>query len=229
LRILGLEKLSLVDYEGYTAAVVFTGGCNFLCPFCHNSGLVYNSVTEIPEKEVLGYLDKRFGLLDAVCISGGEPTIQPDLKDFITKVKNIGYKVKLDTNGTNPAVLQDLIDSKLIDYVAMDIKNSEEGYCMTTGLKSVEFDKISHSIEILKSGKVDYEFRTTIVKEFHNQNNIVAIGNLLKGAKILYLQKFVNNDNCINQSLTSVDKETAEKYREILNKSIKEVKLRGYV
>ncbi len=229
MRILGLEKLSLVDFEGYTSAVVFTGGCNFFCPFCHNSGLVKNEISEISESEVLNYLTKRFRLLDAVCISGGEPTLQEDLPLFIKRVKEIGYRVKLDTNGTNPKMLKELIESNLIDYVAMDIKNCFDKYTRTAGVKSCDMDNIKQSIDILKQGNIDYEFRTTLVAELHDLSSIEMMKEELRGSKRLYLQRFVDNDNCISHGLTAVDKSLAESYRDILKESISEVKLRGYV
>lgn len=229
MRILGLEKLSLVDYPGYTCAVVFTGGCNFRCPFCHNAGLVLEDNKEISELEVMEYLKKRFGLLDAVCVSGGEPTLQGDLIDFLKKLKNIGYKVKLDTNGTNPNMLREIIENNLVDYVAMDIKNNLNNYSDIVGIACYKTDKIIESINILKENKVDYEFRTTLVSEFHKIDNIKEMTKELTGAKKLYLQRFVDNDNCIKSGLHEVPINIAEEYVKELSKSIEFVSLRGYV
>jgi len=228
MKILGLEKLSLVDYPGYTCAVVFTGGCNFRCPFCHNSGLVMGEGEELSEVEVLEYLTKRRGLLDAVCVSGGEPTMQSDLVTFLKKLKDMGYKVKLDTNGSNPQILKEILDSNLVDYVAMDIKNNLEDYSEIIGYKCYDSAKILESINILKENKVDYEFRTTLVNEYHNQQNIEKMCKDLAGAKTLYLQRFVNNDNCIEKNLHQVPIDIAKNFLEILSKNIEEVKLRGY-
>lgn len=228
MKIYGLEKLSLVDYEGCTSAVVFTGACNFRCPFCHNGGLVELSVEQLSEKDVLLYLTERSKMLDAVCISGGEPTLDADLIPFLNKVKNLGYKVKLDTNGTSPAVLQKVIDLGLVDYVAMDVKNCLKKYEQTTGVR-VDINKIKQSINILLLGKVDYEFRTTLVKEFHTEEDIMQMANEVAGARKLYLQKFNDSPTCLKQGLNEVDKQTAERYVQILNKTIGQVKLRGYV
>lgn len=229
MRIFGLEKLSLVDYGSYACAVVFTGGCNFRCPFCHNSGLVEQETKELLESEVLDFLRKRFGLLDAVVVSGGEPTMQVDLPEFLGKLKDIGYKVKLDTNGTNPDMLKYVIDQSLVDYVAMDIKNSFDKYPKTTGLKNLNIESIKHCLEILNSSNIDYELRTTIVKELHQTEDIMAMAKELKGAKRLYLQQFVDTDTCINKGLSPVSKETATEWKEILSTSIDNVELRGYV
>jgi len=229
MKILGLEKLSLVDFPGYTCAVVFTGGCNFKCPFCHNSGLVLEDVAEISEHEVFEYLEKRYGLLDAVCVSGGEPTLQNDLINFLKRLKDIGYKVKLDTNGSNPKILKEIINLHLVDYVAMDIKNNFADYNEITGIKCLDISKIIESVDILKENKVDYEFRTTLVKEFHNRENIIELANDLKSAKKLYLQRFVDNDNCIGSGLHEIPKDVAESYLQQLSGSIEAVLLRGYV
>ena len=172
MEILGLEKVSFVDYEGCVCATVFTGGCNFMCPFCHNSSLVNKQSEKISEEEVLSYLSSRTKLLDAVTISGGEPTLQKDLKDFIVKVKNMGYKVKLDTNGTFPLVVKELIDNNLLDLVAMDIKTCFADYDKVTGLKVNWSDKVKETLEILRNSNVKYELRTTLVNEFHNENTI---------------------------------------------------------
>lgn len=229
MKILGLEKLSLVDYPGKTSAVIFTGGCNFRCPFCHNGGLVLEKVEEITTIEVMDYLKKRRGLLDAVVVSGGEPTLQGDLVEFLKKLKDIGYKVKLDTNGTNPKMLKEIIDNNLVDYIAMDIKNNLNNYSDIVGLDCYKTDKILESINILKENKIDYEFRTTLVNEYHDINNIKQIAVELVGAKRLYLQRFVDNENCLNSGLTAAKKEDAEIFQKELLKTLTEVNLRGYV
>lgn len=229
MKICGLEKLSLVDYEGKVTAVVFTGGCNYKCPFCHNGDLALNRAEEISEDEVLDYLIARRKMLDAVCISGGEPTIWQDLPEFLSKVKEIGYLVKLDTNGTNSAMLQKLIDQKLIDYVAMDIKNCFEKYTKTAGVCNANAEMVVKSLNILKKNKILYELRTTLVKEFHSLEDINKMANDLIGVEKIFLQKFNASDNCINKNLTAVSKEQAERYAEILGKTINRVYLRGYV
>lgn len=227
--ILGLDKLSLVDYPQKTSAVIFTGGCNFKCPFCHNAGIVYGREMQIPEQEVFDYLLKRKGLLDAVCISGGEPTLHSDLTELIDKIKSLGFLVKLDTNGTNPEMLESLIADGKLDYVAMDIKNGIEDYSKITGCNSEKLiSDVKQSVEILLKNEVSYEFRTTLVNEFHTEKSIEEMGKLINGAEKIYLQKFVENDNCISQGLSEVPLETAQKYKDILSKSVKNVYFRGY-
>lgn len=226
----GLQKISLVDYEGKVACTLFTAGCNFRCPFCHNSDLVIyaKNVNYIPFDEILDYLNKRKGMLDAVVITGGEPTLMPDLKEKLYEIKKLGYKIKLDTNGTNPDIIKELVDLKLIDYVAMDIKNSYEGYSKTIGLESYDSNKILESINYLLSGEVDYEFRTTLVKEFHSDEDIKNIAKMIQGAKRYYLQEFKNSGHCIDSSLHEVPLNDAMRFKSILLPYIKEVKLRGY-
>lgn len=226
--ILGLEKLSLVDYEGHMCATIFTGGCNFRCPFCHNSGLVNQEVEQIMESEVLEYLNKRKGILDSVTISGGEPTLQPDLDVFIRKVKDLGFFVKLDTNGTRPEVLKMLIDNKLLDYVAMDVKNNFDEYQAISGVVKPSIDKIKESLDVLKNSGIDYELRTTLVKEYHKENNIISLSKDLEGHKRLYLQKFVDSGSCISGGLSEINKNDALKFKGILEKTIEKVVLRGY-
>lgn len=230
MEILGLEKLSLVDYEGYMCATIFTGGCNFFCPFCHNSGLVKREVKPLNTSEVMDYLRQRKGLLDAVTISGGEPTIQEGLEDFCRKVKELGYKVKLDTNGTHPEVVENLINKKLIDYVAMDIKNNFDDYAEISGVKKPQVEKIKQTLSILRSSNIDYELRTTLVAEYHYENNIRKLAEDLKGEKLLYLQKFVDSGALIGEDmmLNEVLKENALDYKKILEEKIDKVVLRGY-
>jgi pyruvate formate lyase activating enzyme len=226
----GLQKISLVDYEGKVACTLFTAGCNFRCPFCHNADLVIyaKNVNYIPFNEILDYLNKRKGMLDAVVITGGEPTLMPDLKEKLYEIKKLGYKIKLDTNGTNPDIVKELVDLKLIDYVAMDIKNSYEGYSKTVGLENINEKAILESINYLLSGAVDYEFRTTLVREFHNDEDIRNIAKMIKGAKRYYLQEFKNSGHCIDSNLHEVPLHDAMRFKSILLPYINEVKLRGY-
>lgn len=228
INISGLEKLSLVDYDGFTAATVFTSGCNFACPFCHNSSILRTGLAPLlNESEVLDYLKKRKGLLDAVCISGGEPTLQKNLPSFIETLKNMGYKIKLDSNGSAPNVLKTLIESGLIDYVAMDIKNSKENYPVTVG-KNLDMTSIEKSVELLLSGKVDYEFRTTLVRELHDDADMRDIGEWLKGAKRYYMQKFKDSEDCLKRGFHPIDEEKALEYKRLLESLISIVELRGY-
>ena len=182
------QKLTLLDYPSKTAATVFTHGCNFRCPFCHNASLVERPAeAEIDETEFFAFLEKRKGLLDGVCITGGEPLLQPDIADFIAEIKRMGFLVKLDTNGSFPDKLEALLTSGNVDYVAMDIKNSPEKYGETVGLATPPLDKIRASVELLKNGAIDYEFRTTAVKEFHTESDFLAIGKWLAGDSRYYI------------------------------------------
>ena len=228
MRICGLQKLTLLDYPKKTACTVFLGGCNFRCPFCHNGNLAEeNYDTLISEDEFFSFLKKRSGLLDGVCITGGEPTLNPDLKDFIEKIKSLGYLVKLDTNGTNPKMLLELIQNNLIDYVAMDIKNSKSFYSETAGISGLELEKIEESVRILKTSGIDYEFRTTVVSELHTKENIEDIGKWLKGSKKYFLQSFRDSEFVLKKGLTAPKKEELISYKELLTGYIDFVDIRG--
>ena len=228
MAIVGIDKLSLLDYEDKVAVVLFSHACNFRCPFCHNGTTVLEAETVIPFEDILEYLESRKGLIDAVVVSGGEPTLMPDLKEKIIKLRELGFLIKLDTNGNNPEAIKDLYESGLIDYVAMDIKNSFKMYPVTVGVKNAYLDKVSKSIQYLMSSGIDYEFRTTLVDEFHDAQCIREMGETLKGAKRLYLQKFVDRESCIQRGLHQVSKEKAELFLEILKPFIDKVSLRGY-
>jgi len=220
--------LSLVDFDGYAACTVFTGGCNFRCPFCHNGPLVLGvgALEEYSQDEIFAYLKKRAGVLEGVVITGGEPTLQKDLDVFIAKVKELGYKVKLDSNGTAPAVLQNLIDKGLVDYIAMDIKSSKEGYPVATG---VPFDsKIEESVKILLQGKVPYEFRTTLVHGLINEYDIRQMAKWVKGAQKFVFQRFVDREGCIERGLQEMDKATALRYVKIFAEEGINAVLRNY-
>ena len=201
MRISGLEKLTLTDYPGHIACILFTQGCNFKCPFCQNSPLLEYKEGIIPEEDVFEYLNKRKKQLEGVVVSGGEPTIQKDLVSFITRVKELGLKVKLDTNGSNPMVLQELLDKNLLDYVAMDIKNVLSKYNPIIGCKT-NIKNIEKSINILKNSKIDFEFRTTIMKEHHSIEDIKKICELVDGHKY-FLQNYQESENVIDKTLTS--------------------------
>lgn len=206
MNIAGVQKVTLLDYPGKVACEIFTQGCNFECPFCQNSSLIpITNTGEFSEEEIFEYLNLRKNILDGVVITGGEPTVQKDLKSFIKKIKDLGLLVKLDTNGGNPKVLQELIDEDLVDYVAMDIKNIFNKYNITAG-KRINLDNIKKSIEILKASKIDYEFRTTIIKEMHSLDDIVNICKLVGNAKY-YLQNFEDSENVIDHSLHGFSRE----------------------
>lgn len=217
MQISGLQKLTVLDYPGKMAAIVFTQGCNFRCPFCQNSDLLANKESLLETSEVLEYLNFRKNLLDGVVISGGEPTIQPDLKDFIKMCKFFKLDVKLDTNGTNPKLLEELIKEKLIDYIAMDIKNSFDDYDKITGVKNPKLENIKKSIDIIKNSGLDYEFRTTIVKGFHNLDKLYSICDWIGNSKY-FIQNFVKSDGVLVKNLEGFSDEELK----IINKKIKE-------
>lgn len=225
----GYEKLSLVDYDLKLSTTIFFGGCNFRCPFCHNSSLVINpnQSDDIAFSEILEHLKKRRGVIDAVTFTGGEPTLFKDLKSYIKQVKELGFLVKLDTNGTSPYILKELLKENLLDYIAMDIKNSLEKYPMTVN-GYVNLENICESIKIIMNSSINYEFRTTVIKEFHDVNDMLSIANLLKGAKKMRIQKFIPSENCIDKTLHEVDEITASNFVSILKKTISDVSLRGY-
>ena len=204
MNISGLQKLTLLDFPGRLAATVFFGGCNFRCPFCHNASLVLSpgECEKISEEEFFEFLTSRRGKLTGVCITGGEPTLYPGLRDFIKRIKDMSFAVKLDTNGTNPDLLESLIDEGLVDYVAMDVKNSPENYSMTVGCE-VDMEKIGRSVSILLSGKVDYEFRTTVVRELHSIDDFKAISEWIKGAKRYFLQTFEDSGDLIGSGFSA--------------------------
>ena len=204
----GMQKLTLLDYPGNVACLIFTQGCNFRCPFCHNSGLLdmNNNCEKIDEKEVFKYLEKRKGLLDGVCISGGEPLLQKDIEYFIRKVKDLGYKVKLDTNGSSPKKLKQLIEEGLIDYVAMDIKNDFLNYDKTAGI-CTNIDNIKKSIEIIENSNIEYEFRTTIVKQFHDVGKLEKIIQYIGPNARYYIQNYQDCSSVLQRGLDGFDEE----------------------
>ncbi len=226
--IAGLQKSSLIDYPNEIAAVVFTSGCNFRCPFCHNGGLLEDKKSQkITPEEVLDFLKTRQNKLQGVVISGGEPTLHKDLEDFIIKIRDLGFKIKLDTNGSNPSVLIDLVNKNLIDYVAMDIKSPLKKYKEATN-SNIDTENIKESIDFLLKGKVDYEFRTTVVKESLSFDDFRIIAQEIKGAKRYFLQKFIS-EHAFDETFrdkTTYTKEEFEKIKEILSASIKEIYVR---
>lgn len=228
MQIFGLQKTTLLDYPGKLASIIFTGGCNMNCPFCHNSELItLPKEGRIFEEEVLFHLQKRRSTLEGLVITGGECTLQKDLKDFCKKVKDLGYLIKIDTNGTAPQVIKDLVADGLVDYVAMDIKNSKVKYKTTCGLEKLDLNKIQETIDFLMAGNVDYEFRTTVIPKFHNKKDMEEIGVWLRGAKALYLQAFKTSDAVRDKSLTEPNKEDLLSYQSILSEHLDTVLIRG--
>lgn len=225
----GFQKLTLLDFPEKTACTLFTAGCNFRCPFCHNAGLVthIDNTNFFTEEYVLEYLKKRKGILDGICITGGEPLMHKELPDFIKKVKDLGYLVKLDTNGSYPERLEELINSGLIDYVAMDIKNSKEKYATTADCSTELLAKIEKSVELLKQKKIDFEFRTTVVKEYHEPDDIKKIAEWIRGADKYFLQNFIDSGDLIKNNLSAHPRETLEFMRSLAQDIIPKVEIRG--
>ena len=227
MKISGLQKLTLLDYPGKMACTVFTYGCNFRCGFCHNALLVTEeNSSNISEDEFFAFLKKRQGILEGVCISGGEPTLQPDLKEFIIKVRSLGYAIKLDTNGTNPRLLKSLIEENLLDYVAMDIKHSIDKYREICGCE-VDTDAIRESISIIIESGIDHEFRTTTVKEYHSAEDFDAMADLFKGDSKYFLQHFEDSGNLIGDNLSPLSGEEMAAYAEAIRNKVPNVALRG--
>lgn len=230
LKISGLQKSSLLDYPDRISAVLFTHGCNLRCPYCHNPELVIEEFckgTEISQKDLFEFLRRRVGKLEGVVITGGEPLLHNDLEEFVKKIKNMGYLVKLDTNGTFPKRLQKIIDHRLVDYLAMDVKYSKSQYIISSADRGIG-EKIRESIEIIKNSGIDYEFRTTFVKKIHNLESAEKIGEMIEGANSYYIQNF-RPGKTINPSLTSENsftKKELEQIRKIMKKYVKNVYIR---
>jgi len=227
MNIIGIEKSSFIDYPNNICSVIFTGGCNFRCSYCHNSSAVNNIGDRIDEDEVINFLKKRKKFVDALCISGGEPTLQNDLYKFTCRVKEEGFLIKVDTNGTNPNLLRRLIDEKLIDYVAMDIKAPLAKYPNVIQT-NINLDDILESINILLENKVDYEFRTTICKELLSVEDIKTIANQLKGCKTYVLQNFRDGETVLDgkNKYTSYKVEELEAIKEVISTLLTNVIIR---
>ncbi len=229
MRISGLQKLSMVDYPGKLAATVFTGGCDLRCPFCHNAPLVLR-VAETPEfsqEEVLSFLRTRQGLLDGVVLSGGEPLLQADAAEFLAAVRSLGFSVKLDTNGCHPEALANILERGLTDYVAMDIKNRREKYAETAGMPGFDLAPVEESVRLLQSSGVDFEFRTTVVREFHTAADIRAIGQWLEGSPRYFLQKFVDSGDLVGTGCHGLEDAEMRALAETARPWFREVTLRG--
>ena len=228
MKIKGLQKLTLLDYPGRLAATVFLGGCNFRCPFCHNASLVVRGDdTEISEDELFAFLENRRGKLSGVCITGGEPTLHPSLPSFIQRIRALGYSVKLDTNGTNPDMLESLVRDGLIDYVAMDVKASIEGYGRVAGVPGLDTTAIERSIDFLISGAVDYEFRTTVVRELHTAADLEALAQRIRGARAYFLQPFKDSGDIIEDGLSSYSTAEISTLLDVVKTYIPNAQIRG--
>ena len=229
MQIFGFNKTTLLDFPEHVACTVFTGGCNFRCPFCQNGDLVLHggSLPVLDEEEVFRVLRKRKGILTGVCVTGGEPTLQRDLDVFLSRVKELGYLVKLDSNGYRPEVLQSLCERGLVDYFAMDIKSSPENYARTAGVKELDMGLIRESVDFIRSCGLDYEFRTTVVRELHSSGDFLSIGEWLKGCKAYFLQSYMESEGVICKEFSSYSKEELEEFVMLLKPYIDNVSLRG--
>ena len=225
----GLAKLTLLDFPGRVACTIFTGGCNLRCPFCHNASLAVRAseVDTIPEDEIFSFLQKRRGVLTGVCITGGEPLLNYDVDSFIEKIRSLGYAVKLDTNGCYPEKLRALIDRGLLDYVAVDIKNSRESYAKTVGIENLDVTPIEKTVELLKEGRVPYELRTTVVKELHSDDDFRSIGEWIAGADGYFLQCFNDSGDLIGEGLTAPTKADLCRYQDIVKQYVSNTHIRG--
>ena len=224
----GIQKLTLVDYPGKTAAILFTGACNFRCPFCHNASLVLRPESQpvLDEGEIMEFLTKRRNMLEGVVVTGGEPTLQRDLIPFLLALKNLGYKVKLDTNGYRPDVLKSALEKNAVDYVAMDIKTSLDEYPILTGIADLDVSLIEESVAYLKGSTVEHEFRTTVVEPLHHRENFEKIGRLLEGDERFFLQSYVESGDTIGKNCFPPSSDTLQSYLEILRNYIGNVSIR---
>ena len=228
MKLHGLQKMTLLDFPGHVACTVFLGGCDLRCPFCHNFELADGTAKPVmDEEELLSFLDKRHGLLDGVAITGGEPCLSRDLPAFIRRIKESGFPVKLDTNGCFPAVLEGLLSEGLVDYAAMDIKNSPESYARTVGLPDIDIAPIRRSMALLRDSGIDYELRTTVVKELHAREDFEAIGPFIEGAPKYFLQCFTDRDSVPFAGLSAPSAEELKAYAEIVRPYVGQVGIRG--
>ena len=224
----GLQKMTLLDWPGKVACTVFLGGCDFRCPFCHNAELLEGDLpAALTQGELLDFLRRRRGLLDGVCVTGGEPLLRADLAGLLEEVKALGYPVKVDTNGSHPARMVELWERGLVDYVAMDVKNSSDRYPETAGVSGLDLWPIRESIAWLLEGHVDYEFRTTAVRQFHDGDSFRAIGGWIRGAARYYIQNFTDRDTVAFAGLSGFDKEELGGFAELVAPYVEHVELRG--
>ena len=228
MKLHGIQKMTLLDFPGVVSCTIFLGGCDFRCPFCHNFELVDGTAQPVmTDDELITFLKSRKALLDGVAITGGEPLLHKDLPELIKKIKDTGYKVKLDTNGYHPELLEEILGLNLVDYLAMDVKNCEEKYALTCGLEEIDMGKIKKSISLLMNGNTEYEFRTTVINEFHTEEDFVKIGQMIKGAKRYFLQRFTDRDSVPFGNLTAPSFDNMKKYAEISRRFVPDTQLRG--
>lgn len=228
MKIHGLQKMTLLDFPGKVACTVFLGGCDFRCPFCHNYELLDGSAPALmDEEELLRFLRGRRGLLDGVAITGGEPLLRKDLPDLLRAIRELGFAVKVDTNGNHPEALEAILSEGLADYIAMDIKNSPQKYALTAGLKVLDLAPIRQSVRLLLDSAIPYEFRTTVVDELHEASDFEAIGQWIAGAKAYYLQAFTDRDSVPFEGFHAPTKENLEKYASIARLYVPYTAIRG--
>ena len=228
MKIHGLQKMTLLDFPGKVACTVFLGGCDMRCPFCHNAELIDGSAPAVMEEaELLAFLKKRRGLLEGVAVTGGEPLLRPDIFGLAEKIRDLGYPLKLDTNGTHPERLRQMIDRGLAAYVAMDIKNSPDRYARTAGLEEIDLGPVRESVSLLMEGKADYEFRTTTVAELHDADSFREIGKWIRGAKRYYLQKFTDRDTVPFGGFHAPSDDEMRYFAEIVKEDVPSAALRG--
>ena len=228
MKIHGLQKMTLLDFPGRVACTVFFGGCDMRCPFCHNAELLDGSAPPVMnDEELLQFLKKRRGLLDGVAFTGGEPLLQKDLPDLASRIREMGYLVKLDTNGTHPDLLCSMIRNGLVQYVAMDIKNSPDRYAETAGLETLDLGPVRESVALLLKGSVDYEFRTTAVAELHDDRSFEQIGPWIRGAKHYFLQRFTDRETVPFEGLHAPTEEQMNRWAEIVRPFVPATALRG--
>ncbi|MBQ7203401.1 MAG: anaerobic ribonucleoside-triphosphate reductase activating protein [Eubacterium sp.] len=228
MKLYGIQKMTLLDFPGVVSCTLFLGGCDFRCPFCHNFELIDGTAQPVmDEDELIEFLKGRKALLDGVAITGGEPLLHKDILNLITRIRAEGYKVKVDTNGYHPDRLKEILDSGLVDYIAMDIKNSPEKYAETCGLETIDLDKIKQSISLLMNGGTDYEFRTTVIGEFHEDADFDKMGEMIRGARRYFLQRFTDRDSVPYGNLTAPSFDDMKKYAEIAKKYVPDTQLRG--
>ena len=227
MQICGYQKTTLLDFPGCVAATVFTGSCNFSCPFCHNRSLVLNPANRIEEEEIFQFLEKRRSVLSGICISGGEPTLQEDLIPFLLRVRSLGYRIKLDTNGYLPQVLQDLIDRELLDYIAMDIKSGHCTYPTITGRPDFVMEPILASIKLIENSGIGYEFRTTVVREFHTAEDFLEIAEMLSSSSPYFLQSFRDSGSVLMPGLHAYSPEEMRRFLDLILPKLPKASIRG--
>lgn len=224
----GMQKLTLLDFPGKVACTLFAHGCNLRCPFCHNAGLVVRKPeAEITKEELCAFFNKRKGILDGICLTGGEPLLQRDAVEFIEFLRSFGLKIKLDTNGAFPERLAEIIGKGLVDYIAMDIKSSPEGYARATGIQDIDIAPFKKSVELIMNSGIDYEFRTTAVKGIHTEADFIGISNWISGARHYYIQQFTDSGDLIENGFEAFSKQESERFLGLVKQKLPNAELRG--